>query len=223
MTNQRSPIKIGLIAPGGFELRSIREQLARADMRAAREFHHLDEIGRHLKAGDFSLLILRFEQFTRNTIQQLLRLRSIEKDAGFITVVSKVEASLRFEARSLTRHILLEDPLEMKDVASSVEVLTSTYRSKGRMHPRSPRAEELAIYPGEGNFKNTGYFVDFAQMGARLVIDGKSGFTENQIVTVEYRSSTDRSRVHRIHSKVAWVRACKSNHTLLGIRFIASA
>jgi hypothetical protein len=216
-------VRVALISPEGWGLGPVRDQLARAGIFPSREFHKLEEISQALRADEFDLLVIRIETFSRPMLNAIERLRSLEKNCGILTVVSSIEPAVRFEARNLPRHIVLELPKENKDIVASVEALASRSRSRARLHPRVQRAEELTISTAEKSVKVSGYFVDFAQMGAKLVLDGKSDFKENQSVIVEYRSSSDRTRVHKIHSKIAWVKECRSEHTLMGVRFIASA
>jgi hypothetical protein len=223
-------VKTAIISPDGWGLDSIRAHLRSKALAVDCEFHSLLEISENLRPGMFDLLVLRFDKLSRQTLNQIQRLRLLERRAGLVTVASQIESALRFEARSLERHILLEEPSELKDLASSLHVLfeksdsllIGSRRARARLHARVQRAEELTVYQSDGADKKSGYFIDFAQMGARVVLEGKHRFQERDPITVEYRSSTDRSRIHRIHSKIAWVRESGANHTQLGVRFIAS-
>ncbi|HVK61666.1 MAG TPA: PilZ domain-containing protein [Bdellovibrionales bacterium] len=214
-------MKVAVIAPDGWGLQGIRENLLQSGVRRYQEFHHLADIASGLKVGAFELLILRIENFSRSSIVQVERLRLIEKEAALISIASHIEPSIRFDARHIAKHILLDERVELRDLSAAIETSLAQSRSRARLHPRVSRADQISVARADGSAKSCGYFVDYAQMGARVVLDGRPQLAVNQSITVEYRSSSDRSRSHRIHSKVAWIREC-AEHTLMGVRFIAS-
>lgn len=235
--------RVALIAPGAWKLDSIRTQLALRREWTTQEFHSLSQIETGLKRGSIDALITRLQHFSGAQASQIARIRNAFPELALATIAESVDPSARYAIRHLEKHVLLDEQLELVDLPLALEKLMQEKQEKSakdypRLHPRTNRRDVVVVQGEGGEWSATARFVDFAQMGARLEFsDVEIDLKPKARIHIEYRSSHDPGRKHRILAHAVWTKSMKGQAsgsmgkfkfwsqaagTLLGVRFIAT-
>ena len=141
-----------------------------------------------------------------------------------------IEPSARYDVGSVLGHKILDDENELEDLPAVISNLLEDSHAKQRLHPRARRTGDAEIVDSDGRWEAEAQFLDFAQMGARLMVQTAEPLHAKDRVRVMYRSSADPSRVHNIESQIMWAEAATSRveswvsgaRQCVGVRFIAA-
>jgi hypothetical protein len=125
----------------------------------------------------------------------------------------------------------IDETRELADIAKLALKVAAGQAAGPRAHPRTRREGPLEIRDAMGR-PGSGRFLDFGPMGARIQASAL-GLARKSRVTLEYASSAEGGKVHRIEAVVAWVQPTASvwdslisplrATETLGLRFIAVA
>lgn len=232
--------RVALIAPGAWKLDSIRAHLASRKDWETQEFHSLSQIETGLRRGLIDALITRLQHFSGVQASQIGKIRRAFPDLALATIAETIDPSARYAIRHLERHVLIDEQLELVDLPLALEKLMQEKNEKDypRLHPRTNRRDVVVVQSEDGDWSAQARFVDFAQMGARIEFsDVEFELKPKTRIHLEYRSSHDPSRKHRILAHAVWTRSMRSQSgssmgklkfwsqpagTLLGVRFIAT-
>lgn len=222
--------KIALLAQPCPELRGLHEQLKNPVRYAVRDFLSLEEVNTSLGGYVFDILLIRIPVFSAQHVMVLDRARKRFPEAGLVTAASEIDFSARFQARSIERHKLIHEPSEIKDLSRVIDKLKKGEASSLRMHPRVPREGEAELVEVETGRRLKARFLDFAQMGARVLVRVQEPLAKRARVQLHYRSSSDINKIHRIESQVVWQdmtggmfeSIVKGPQQMVGLRFIAA-
>lgn len=225
--------KIAIVSPSGPELVAIRNHLANPARFSLREFRSLDEVNQGLRSYPFEVLVIRLPIFDTPQVSTLLRLRQIFPKAGLITVSPDIQPGARYQIRELVHHKLLHEATELPDLQRVAEKFVKGEVNATRLHPRVRRDGDCELFDPTSRTRIRGRFVDFAQMGARLLVNSRVPLRQNMRIELHYQSTTEIGRLQRIESNVVWVEDCgnKAAGTFdflrgslqeVGLRFIAA-
>lgn len=223
------PARIALISQPGTDLRSIHHQFRNPARFVLREYHSLAEIDQHLRSFPFEILIIRVPVFVSSHVQMLVKVRGCFPEAGLITCSPDIDPSARFHVRQIQGHKLIQEPLETSDIERVVEKFIRGEKTALRLHPRTPRRDEVEVVDSGGD-RAKARFLDFAQMGARVLVQTRQLMPKNTRVQLHYRSTSEPGRVHRIESVVVWEDVTggmidfliRGPQRIVGLRFIAA-
>lgn len=226
--------KIAIVAPPGPELSAIRSQLMNPSRFFIREFLSLDEVNMGLRAFRFDILVIRLPVFDTPQVATLLKLRGVFPKAAIVTICPQIQPGARYQIRDLVRHKLLHEGTELQDLERVVDKFTRGETNSTRLHPRVRREDNCELVDPVSGARYRGHFIDFAQMGARVIINSGKSLRRNTKVELHYWSTTERGRLQRIESNVVWSEMCGNGlsgfiDTILhgpvqevGLRFIAA-
>ncbi len=227
--------RLALIAPPGSSQQKIRTHLSRPLAYVVRDFQSLDEVHKGLARFPFEVLIARLPTFQQMHVSTIERLSSLFPQAGLITISPKIDADARYAIRSIKRHSLVDEELELNDLDCIIaKAADPRDRSVARMHPRAKRRDEALVVINDEmydeDFFHEARFLDFARMGARLVVPQASAhkLSVKSRVELRYRSSEDIQKVHRLEARVVWMKKTSPLESVLagskvtiGLRFVA--
>lgn len=221
--------KVAVISQPGEGLHAIRSQLRNPLRYTLREFHSLEDINQHLNEFRFEILLMRVPVFVSAHVQMLARVRQRFPDAGLVMTAPEIDPSARFQARQIPRHKLILEPVEIADLPRVIEKLKSNDPSALRLHARAKREGDVELVDSLGQ-RVKGRFLDFAQMGARLMVQTRQVIPKNTRLQLHYRSLSEPGRVHRIESVVVWQEVTGGMvdslvggpQQMVGLRFIAA-
>lgn len=226
--------RIALIAAPELGLDVIRRELANPLKYTLREFLSMEEVNTGLASFSAEVLLARFRRFGPEQLRSVQKMRSLFPDTGLVTLVRETDGAAVFASREIPHHKMINENSELPDLARVVEKLRRHEWSGVRLHPRVARrgdAEILVMNPQSATAvaKWRAKFVDFAQMGARLVLEenpGRSRLEQGCRVQLHYRSSSEPTKMHRIETKVVWEKEVKgwisSQERMVALRFIAA-
>jgi hypothetical protein len=221
---------IAIVSQPGLEVDEIREQLRNPVRFKVREFFSLDEVNQGLKQFPFDVLLMRVKVFTPQHVQMIARVRSAFPHAGLITMSPEIDPGAKYQTKSIQRHKLLHEALELNDLQLIVEKLAKGETSAARLHPRVRREGECELVDAEKGTRWKARFLDFAQMGARLLVNPKTPLKKNMRLQLHYRSTSEPTRIHRIESSIVWAEInsgmvgtiVNGPQQVIGMRFIAA-
>ncbi len=221
---------IAIVSQPGLEVDEIREQLRNPVRFKVREFFSLDEVNQGLKQFPFDILLMRVKVFTPQHVQMISRVRAAFPSAGLITMSPEIDPSAKYQTKTIQRHKLLHEALELNDLQLIVEKLAKGETSAARLHPRVRREGECELFDAEKGTRFKARFLDFAQMGARLLVNPKTPLKKNMRLQLHYRSTSEPTRIHRIESSIVWAEInsgmvgtiVNGPQQVIGMRFIAA-
>ena len=227
--------RLAFIAPPGQSQQKLRTYLSRPLTYVVRDFQSLDEVYNGLARFPFEVLIARLPAFQQMHVSTIERLSAMFPHAGLITISPKIESEARFNVRSLKRHSLVDEELELNDLERIIaKAADPRDRSVARMHPRAKRQDDAMLVINDEmydeDFFHEARFLDFARMGARLVVPQASTLklSVKSRVELRYRSSEDLQKVHRLEARVVWMKKTSplesvlaGSKVTLGLRFVA--
>ena len=195
-----------------------------------REFLSLDEVNSGLAIFPFHVLLMRLPCVETDQVSSILRVRERFPAAGLVTVANEIEPSARFQMREIKGHRLIDEPVELDDLAPIVEKLVKGENGHPRLHPRISREGDAEVLDVRTHTMAGAKFVDFAQMGARILVQTPTPLTRMQRIQVHYNSSSDPGRKHRIEALVVWEKVTSGifrtvvsgPQQMVGVRFIAA-
>lgn len=226
--------KVAIVSAPGPELKAIRNEVMNPSRFLVREFLSLEEVNMGLRAFSFDVLIMRLPVFDTPQVAIVLKLRSIFPSAGIVTVCPQIQPGARYQIRDVVRHKLLHEGTELSDLHRVVDKFVRGEINSTRLHPRVRRDGDCELVDPVTGARFRGRFLDFAQMGARVVINSGKTIGRNTRLVLQYWSTTERGRLQRIESNVVWTEICGNGlsgllGTMLhgpmqevGLRFIAA-
>jgi hypothetical protein len=223
--------RVALISQEGPELQDLRMQLRNPLRFAVKEFHTLEAVTRELSDFAFDVLIIRVPYFHPTHVAMLEKIRRRFSEPALITSAPEIDPSARYQVRKLVNHKLLEEPVETGDLVRLIEKMRAGDPGALRLHPRRRRMGQAEIVDHAGG-RHPAKFLDFAQMGARLVVRPRERILRNTHLQLHFASTSDPGKVHRIESVVVWEGFSNGGgmvdsivngpHQTLGLRFIAA-
>lgn len=221
---------IAVVAQAGMELQHIRSKLRNPVKYTVREFLTLDDVNHGLKNFPFDILLLRIPMFDAPQVNIVLKSRLHFPSVGLITISPDIRPSARYQVREVAKHKLLLEPMEVEDLAQVVEKLARGEAAPTRMHPRVHRNGECELVDPDKGSRLKCKFVDFAQMGARLLLQPRVPLRKNARYQLHYRSSSEPNHVHRIETSIVWAEIqsgmvgtiMRGPQQMVGLRFLAT-
>lgn len=220
---------VAIVAQPGPELNEIRKSLRNPVLYTVREFLSIEGVNQGLTNYPFDVLVMRLNQFGLPHVSLVSKVRARFPRAGLITLSPEISPQARYQIRELPGHKLLQDPLEIADLTNVIDKLVHRDGSPNRLHPRVARQGDCELVDGKG-VKIPATFLDFAQLGARLVAHPRSPLKRGGNFQLHYPSTTEPGRTQRIASKIIWEHVSsgmvdtimKGPEQTLGLRFIAA-
>ncbi len=221
---------IAILASQLSETQLIRSYFRNPVRYSVREFLSLADINSGLKSYPFDVLIMHLPSFELRNVAMIKKVRVYFPFAGLITVSPNIDPSVRFELKDIERHRLLLEPMELEDIALIAEKFVRRETSAARLHPRVTRTGDCELVNVERGERIQAKFLDFAQMGTRVLVTPKVPLKRNAKYELHYRSTTEPSRIHRIASNVMWAEISSGMmgtimhgpEQQVGLRFIAA-
>lgn len=228
--------RLALIAPPGSSQQRLRGALSRPMVYNVREFQSLVDVQASLAHFPFSVLISRLPAFHVEHVATIQRIAALFPHAGLLTVAPEIDPRARFALRNLNRHALVDEELEFADLDLLIAKVVKAREkspSAARMHPRAKRDDGAVLITTDEAYQDDtlhdAKFVDFARMGARVVVSSTNlEVAVKSRVELRYQSSEDRKRVHRLEARVVWIKKTSplesllaGSKTVLGLRFVA--
>ncbi|MDX9731567.1 MAG: hypothetical protein RBT63_07335 [Bdellovibrionales bacterium] len=196
-------IRIAIVSPQGPDLEKIRSAFRNPVKFTVREFHSMEAVTHGLVSFPMEILIMRVPMFQdRHVVMAQKALRRFHA-ASVVVLAKDVEPSARMQASRLEKFKLLQEPLEISDLTAIAEKLRRGDSSAHRLHPRARRGESVQLIDQKGQV-HKGQFLDFAQMGARLLIPSLHKLNPRESVQLVYGSTSEPGRQHRIEAKIVW-------------------
>ena len=228
--------RLALIAPPGSSQQRLRSAVSRPLLYNVREFQSLSDVQAGLSQFPFQILVARLPAFLTNHVATIQKLTSLFPQAGLITVSPEIDPQARLNVRNINRHALVDEDLEMADLDALIMKVAKAREkspSAARLHVRGKRDGHAMLITtddrhGEDTFHDA-KFLDFAQMGARVVVpDLQLPLEVKSRVELRYQSSENQKRVHRLEARVIWIKKTSplesvlaGSKTTLGLRFVA--
>ena len=221
--------RIAIVSPPGPELEKIRAAFRNPMKHTVREFLSMDSVLHDLISFPMEILIMRVPVFEERHL--LITQKALRRfhTASVMTLAKDVNPSARMKAASFERFKLLQEPLEVGDLAALAEKFRRGDGSSLRLHPRARREDMVQVIDRRG-LVHRASFLDFAQMGARISVPSLQRFEPRESVQIVYGSTSEPGRQHRIEAKIVWstfdggfvdqLRGVKQQTA--GVRFIAS-
>lgn len=221
---------VAIVSQPGPELQVLRAHLRNPMRFTVREFLSLDDVNHGLKSYPFDVLLMRLAAFDTPHVSMVLKVRTRFPNAGLITVSPIIHPSARYQMRDFVRHKLLQEPTELDDLAGVVEKLAGGDLSTPRQHSRVKREGECELVDTTKGVRIKGKFLDFAQMGARLMVNPRAPLKRNSRFQLHYQSTSEPNRMHRIEVAVMWAEMASGMvgtimngpQQIVGLRFIAA-
>ncbi len=229
--------KLALIGPPGNSQQRLRTAVSRPLIYNVREFQSLVDIQQGLSQFPFDVLIARLPSFRMDHVLTIQKMQKAFPQAGLITISRSIDSQARFAIRSLVKHVLVDEELEFSDLDQlivKVQKVRDRSVSTARMHPRARREDEAVLITTDEIYREDFFhdiqFVDFARMGAKVVLNSARDLKlqAKSRVELRYQSSEDRKKVHRLEARVIWIKKTGSLESLLagakttiGLRFVA--
>lgn len=219
--------RIAVVSVPGFEVERIRLAFKNPMRFTVREFLSMQAVVDSLATFAPQVLIFRIPAFEEKHIVALEKARRRFAGVSILAVTKAITPSVRAAAAS-SGHRLFEEPREVEDLSATVEKLQRGDHSSCRLHARTTRTGGVRLIDQRG-LVFRGRFVDFAQMGARITIVGRSAegdiLRARDAVEIRYESTDSLGRIHRLAAKVVWSESNSywlgSSEQTLAVRFIA--
>ena len=196
-------MKIAIVSLPGNDLDKVRSALRNPMKFTVREFLSMQSCTDELASFPMEILILRVSHFDEKQIAMICKVQRRFPAAAVVVLAKEVNPVARLKAATFPRFKLLQDPLEVSDLASIIEKLRKNDPSLHRLHPRARRHDAVQVIDSKG-ISHRGHFIDFAQMGAKLSVPSLEKFGRQESVQIVYDSSSDPGKLHRIQAKVIW-------------------
>jgi hypothetical protein len=203
MAGVKALAKVALISESDPGLEATRQHLRESATLQIHEFLTLDETRRKLGAFNFEIILLRLSNFKSSHVQMLAKVRAHFPKVGLVSLAHEIDPMARFQARNIPGHKLIQEEHELSDLRNVIDKLRRGEVSALRQHARAQRQGEAEILDGHGKVIRA-KFVDFAQMGARLVLRSREILQKDMRIQLHYQSSTQPGRIHRIEAVVIW-------------------
>lgn len=221
--------RIAVVSSPGEDLEKIRASIRNPMKYTVREFLSMDAVLAGLASFPMEILLLRCAKFEDRHVEMAIRAGRRFPSAVVMALAKHVEPMARVKSMKLERFRLLQEPLEVSDLAAIIDKHRSGCASAQRLHPRARREQEVQVHDSKGRV-HRGRFLDFAQMGARISVPSFYKLEPKESVQIVYNSSTDSGRLHRIESKVVWAESSGGlvdqlmgvKQQTAGFRFIAA-
>ena len=222
--------RVAIVAQDEPELQSIRSQLRNPVRFSVKEFLTLDGVNEGLALFPSEVLVIRVSSFETKQVPMLMKVRMRFPDKGLITIAPYIDPSARYQVREMAKHKFIHEPTEITDLAQIIDLLAKGETTQTRMHARVKRAGEAELVDVKRGIKYRAKFMDFAQMGARLLVNVTEPIRANSRIQLHYHSTTEPGRIHKIEAQVIWQQLASGlvetlvhgPQQMLGLRFIAS-
>jgi hypothetical protein len=195
----------------------------------------MEEVGRDFAKHVFDVILIRVPFVTEETIKILGRIHTRFPRIPLITIAPAADPGIRYMARGIENHRFVDEPLEISDLAKLIEALrggsTPSDGSAARLHPRAPRKGKVELVDSQTGERIAAEFIDFAQMGARILLLSKKSLGASRHWQLHYPSTSEPGKIHRLESKVIWEIPEQATglaslvswpRVMIGVRFIAS-
>lgn len=221
---------IAPVEPESQELAAIRSRLKNPLRYRVREFLTMAAINEGLGSFPFDVLILWLPKFRLESVALVKKLRLYFPSSSVVIVSPEIDPGARFQIRQTGRLKIISEETELNDLQKVVEVLVAGSAGPIRLHPRVPREGLCKLVDATTGEVISSEFVDFAQMGAQLVLNPRVPLRKGARIQVHYPSMSEPGRTNRIESVVVWTQM-KSGMVgtlmngptqAIGIRFIAA-
>ena len=194
-----------------------------------REFLSMEACIHELVSFPMEILLMRVPFFEEKHVAMAVRAQRRFHNSSIVVMAKEVNPSARLKAVALKNFKLLQEPLEVSDLASIIEKLRKGDPSLHRLHPRARRQDPVQVIDKNG-VTHKGHFIDFAQMGARLSVPSLKKFAARDSVQILYGSSSEPGKQHRIEAKIIWSicglglvdQFMGVKQQITGVRFIAA-
>lgn len=227
--------RVAFVAPPGQSQQKLRTHLSRPLSYIVRDFQSLEDVQQGLARFPFEVLVTRLPTFELMHVSTIERLSALFPKVGLITISPRIDAHARFAIRALTRHSLVDEQLELGDLERIISKAADPLDHRvARMHARAKRQDDVVLVTNDEmydeDFFHNARFLDFARMGARLVVSPSAELklSIKSRVELRYRSSEDLQHVHRLEARVVWMKKTSPLESLLagskmtlGLRFVA--
>ncbi len=233
--------RIALVAPQGHAQKRLRTLLSRPLAYLVREFQSMDEVQTGLAQFSFQVMIVRLPVFEAQHVSLVHKLRQAYPNAALVTISPRIDPRARYELKSLARHTFLDEELEIDDLHLILKrAAEAKTLAQPRLHPRTKREGHAVLIvrnEDESEIQIRARFLDFARMGARLILEFEEPVREQvqkqlkakSRLELRYRSSEQAERVHRIETRVVWTEEAgnpldhllKKTKAEIGLRFVA--
>lgn len=226
--------RVAVVAPQMTNMHRLESLLSEGAHQVA-TFFSLTEINQRFQEQNFDILVFQLSSFDGNRLEWLQRVRARFAKLAVVVIAKEVEPNVRFVAHSVPRVRLLEWDYESRDLSQVIAKLMSSEKSQdptaARMHARTERQGWAELSDLDGKIRVKAKFLDFAQMGARVLVDGDSIEPKSKWV-LRYPSSTDPGKIQSLYCYVVWQSESpaglidslfKPKQQVLGLRFVAAA
>ena len=222
--------RVAIVAQDEPEINVIRSYLRNPVRFTVREFLSLEEVNGGLSSFPFDVLVMRLSCFETRQVPMIVKVRTLFPDSGLVTISPIIDPSARYQVREVPKHKLIHEPNEVSDLAQVIDLLAKGQMTPHRLHSRVRREGDAELVDVKRGVKYHAKFMDFAQMGARLMVNVTEPIRANTRIQLHYRSTTEPGRVHRIESQVVWQQFTSGivdtlvhgPQQMLGLRFIAA-
>ncbi len=174
-----------------------------------REFLSMPSVIHELVSFPMDILIMRVAKFEEQHIAMVIKARRRFHDAAIVMLAREINPAARLKvttglsAMPLDRFKLLQEPLEVTDLAAIAEKFRKYDSSAHRLHPRARRDGLVQIIDKRG-LVHRGEFLDFAQMGARLSVPSLQKFEARESIQIVYGSTSEPGKQNRVEAKIVW-------------------
>lgn len=224
------PVKVAVVAQAQPELDAIRYELRNPVRFMIREFLTLEEVKAGLGEFGFQILLLRIHQFGSANVAMLLKIRAHYPNVAIILLAREIDPSARFQIRAMPGTKVIHEETELPDLQLIIEQLARGDHHPSRLHARVRRESAAEIVDVKENLRMPARFLDFAQMGARVVVTSKRPLKKNDRFQVHYESTSEPGKIHRIEAVVIWQQITSGMvgtifggpQQTVGVRFIAA-
>jgi len=221
--------RIALVSRPDRDLEWIRSEFRNPVRFTYREFLSMQEVLHGLIDFPMDLMLLRLPQFREAHLPMLHRLRGKFQKVSVIVMAGEAEPRARAMLTGLERLSFLADPEERRDLSAMIERWQRGQPVGLRQHARIKREGEVILTDRLGK-PYRARFLDFAQMGARVVVESLRSFDHREALKVDYASTQgDPGRRQVLEARVVWskdsagfvdsLRGVRSR--TLGLRFVA--
>jgi hypothetical protein len=195
--------RIAIVSAPGGDLEKTRAAFRNPMRYTVREFLSMEAVVHGLVTFPMEILVLRVGTFEEKHIEMVLKARRRFHEAAIVTLARDVHPAARVKATTLSRFKLLQEPMEIGDLTAIAEKFRKNDPSAHRLHPRARRDGLVQIIDKRG-LVHRGQFLDFAQMGARLLVPSLQRFEARDSVQIVYGSMSEPGKQHRIEAKIVW-------------------
>lgn len=228
--SQRLAVQVAIVGKPSEGLTLIHHRLETQSIFRVRSFVSLDAVQDGFAEKDFHCIIIHVPVLRESDARWIEKLRSRFAQLAIVIVAQRIEPKVRFYLRTVERFRIIDEEYEIEDLNEVLVKLSGNDVGLLRLHTRARRAGWAELVDPDGKVKFKAQFIDFAQMGARLLVHTEEISPKSKWI-LRYSSSVEVGRVQSLHCFVVWqTNAPRTWEQLLsrpqrvvGLRFIAAA